>query len=162
MSENVVATQVRPRAIQRDWGRALCEPPHSQSARTEGCCEVEVTMQAYDELVERLAQLHRVSARDKGAATRMRPGERSSPGTETWHRLRSPAQDTPPADAQPLLPPFRHWPLSPLVRRLSKTALGLGIVAVLSFAPLQSSRPWSQGTHKVRAAECGERSCSCC
>jgi hypothetical protein len=31
----------------------------------EGCCEVEVTMQAYDELVERFALLHRVSARDK-------------------------------------------------------------------------------------------------
>jgi hypothetical protein len=64
-------------------------------------------MQAYDELVERLAQLHRVPARDKGAATRMRPGERSSPGTETWHRLYSPAQDTPPADAQALPPPVR-------------------------------------------------------
>jgi hypothetical protein len=83
-------------------------------------------MQAYDELVERLAHLPRVSAREKGAATRMRPGERSSPGTQTWHRLYSPAQDTPPADAQALLPPFRPWPLSPLVRRLSKTALGLG------------------------------------
>jgi multidrug resistance efflux pump len=95
-------------------------------------------MQAYDELVERLAYLFGVSARDKGAATRMRPGERSSPGTETWHRLHSPAQDTPPADVQALLPPFRPWPLSPLVRRRSKTALGLGIVAVLGFTPLQS------------------------
>jgi multidrug resistance efflux pump len=36
-----------------------------------------------------------------------------------------------------LLPPFRPWPLSPQARRLSKTALGLGIVAVLGFAPLQ-------------------------
>jgi multidrug resistance efflux pump len=95
-------------------------------------------MQAYDELVERLAYLPRVSAREKGAATRMRPGERSSAGTETWHRLYSPAQDTPPSDAQALLPPVRPRPASPLVWRLSKTVFGLGIVAVLGLAVLQS------------------------
>jgi hypothetical protein len=85
-------------------------------------------MQTYDELVERLVHLPRVSAREKGTA-RCMSGEKSSPGNETLHRLYSPAQDTPPADARALLPPFRPWPVLALVRRLSKTALGLGIVA---------------------------------
>jgi multidrug resistance efflux pump len=107
-------------------------------------------MQAYDELVERLVHLPRVSAREKGTA-RCMSGEKSSPGTETLHRLYSPAQDTPPADARALPPPLRPWPLSALVRRLSKTALGLGIVAILGFAPLQSLRQTSSFEAVVNA-----------
>jgi hypothetical protein len=38
----------------------------------------------YDELDE---HLHRVSARDEGAAAGPRPGEEGSPGTETWRVL---------------------------------------------------------------------------
>jgi multidrug resistance efflux pump len=91
-------------------------------------------MQAYDELVERLVHLWRVSARKNGAA-RCTSGGKNSLGIETLHRLYSPAQDA--SSARALLPPFRPRPLSALVRRLSKTALVLGIVAILGFAPLQ-------------------------
>jgi multidrug resistance efflux pump len=87
-------------------------------------------MQTHDELEE---HLHRVSARDEGAAAGTGPGEECPPGTETWRGLHSRAEDT----SQSLLPPVRPQPVLPLVRRLSKMALGLGIVAVVGFAPLQ-------------------------
>jgi multidrug resistance efflux pump len=59
--------------------------------------------------------------------------------TETWRRLYAPvpAPEVPPVDVQASSPPAPAGTASPLVRRLLKTALGLGIVAVVGYAPLQ-------------------------
>jgi multidrug resistance efflux pump len=94
-------------------------------------------MQAYDEWPGRLGHLHSGLAREK-LATGTRPEEEGSHGTETWPGLRSPAQIAPQADTLASLPPHRSGSESPLMRRLSKTAFGLGIVAVVGFAPLQT------------------------
>jgi len=93
----------------------------------------------------RLAHLYSVFERDRAAAAEPQPAE-EAPATESWRRLyapekdvpRPPAQDVPPADTQPVPPPpARTGSVSPMARRLLKTALGLGIVAVVGYAPLQ-------------------------
>jgi multidrug resistance efflux pump len=93
----------------------------------------------------RLAHLYSVFGRDQGSAAEQPPVD-EAPATESWRRLYAPAPDAPPAPAQDVPPadtqtapppPARTGLVSPLVRRLLKTALGLGIVAVVGYAPLQ-------------------------
>src|ERR1700674_3175386 len=100
-------------------------------------CKAEVIMQTYDELTGRLARLQSVLAHDERSTADTRRVEEGFPDPETWRGLYSPAQDMSPAERQHLLPPVRPGSVSPLVRRLSKTALGVGIIAVVGFAPLQ-------------------------
>jgi hypothetical protein len=100
-------------------------------------CKAEVIMQTYGELTGRLAHLQSVLARDESSTADTRPVEEGFPDPKTSRGLYSPAQDMSSAERQDLLPPVRPGSVSSLVRRLSKTALGLGIVAIVGFAPLQ-------------------------
>jgi hypothetical protein len=101
-------------------------------------------MQAYDELVERLAHLHRVSARDEGAAAAMGPAKKRAPsGTETPHWLYSPAQDIPPADARVTLRPTATATMED-IRPAS---------AIVEFTPA----PSTASTNGLRGARHGAR-----
>jgi hypothetical protein len=99
-------------------------------------CRAEVIMQTYGELTGRPAHLQTVLAGDRRSTADTCPVEEGFPDPETWRGPYLPAQDIP-AERQQLPPLVRPGSVSPLVRRLSKTALGLGIVAVVGFAPLQ-------------------------
>ena len=99
--------------------------------------KVENIMQTSDDLIGSLAHSRSVLACDEGPATGTRPVEEHFRSKGAWRGLYSPAQVTEPRDTQALPPPVLPGSVSLLVRRLSTTALGLGIVAVVGFAPLQ-------------------------
>jgi multidrug resistance efflux pump len=97
----------------------------------------------------RVAHLVRVFESGRGSATgrpeQERP-EQDLPSTESWRRLYTPTKDDPhllsqappPVDTHVAAPPAvcAGW-VSPMVWRLVKTALGLGVVAIVGYGPLQ-------------------------
>jgi multidrug resistance efflux pump len=92
----------------------------------------------------RLAHLSRVFQSDHGSATGHPADDPLI--TEGWRQLYTPtkdepnafSQDAPPEDTQLGAPPaLRTGWISPMGWRLVKTALGLGVVAVVGYAPLQ-------------------------
>ena len=88
----------------------------------------------------RLAHLQSVLARGEEADA----SPEGLSAVETWRkRYAPPPQEVPPADepaadaADATPRPVRSWSMSPFIRRVLKTALGLAIVAIVGYAPLQ-------------------------
>jgi multidrug resistance efflux pump len=110
-------------------------PPQEVTTRHGGA-----TAAAHLDVVGRLARLYSAFEPSHGSApsatdTPLR--ETAGPATEAWRQRYSPAQDVPIVDVEVLPPAGRTGLVSPLVRPILKTALGLGIVAVVGYAPVQ-------------------------
>jgi multidrug resistance efflux pump len=93
-------------------------------------------MQISDLSIGSLAHPRGVLARDEAATTGSSRVEEDLRGAGTWRGLYSPTQVTRPVDRQVLLPPVSRGLVS-LMRRTSKTTLGLGIVAAVGLVPFQ-------------------------
>jgi multidrug resistance efflux pump len=96
-----------------------------------------VTEVAQLDAVGRLAHLH--------STFEDRQPPEATPASDSWRRLYAPATDMPPPpepDARPADTPAEPAPavrtgwISPMASRLLKTALGLGLVALVGYAPM--------------------------